>query len=122
MYIEIIEESESFELPIGDSVFELRRFGSDVHRLIEKKHTTKKKNPRTGLFMVEKDTYAINADLLDYMITGWENVKAPTTGADVPCEYDIKQQLPGVVKVQIIEACDADSITDDGQKKKSGKT
>jgi len=122
MYIEIVEEEEKFELPIGESVFELRRFGSDVYRRIEKKHTTKKKNTRTGLFVEEKDEYAINADLLDYMITGWRNIKSPVTGEDVPCEKAVKQKLPGVVKVQIVEACDADSITREDQKKKSEKT
>ncbi len=109
-FIEIVEEQEEFRLDIGESFFMLRRFDSEVYRRIEKKHTKRTKNYRTGEMVREVDEYAVNADLLDYMITGWGKVKSPTTSQDVSCERSIKLKLPGSVKMQITEACDSDSI------------
>lgn len=120
-FIEIVEDEESFRLDIGESYFDLRRFDSTIHTQIEKKHTKKKKNMRTGEWMKEVDERAVNNDLLDYMITGWGNIKSPTTREDVPCEKKNKIRLPGSVKIQIIEACDADSITIE-KKSRTSKT
>lgn len=122
MYIEIVEDQETFELEMGDSRFVLRRFDSDVYRKIEKKHTIKNKNHRTGQIFTEIDEYAVNDDLLDYMIVDWSGIKSPTTSSDVPCTKEMKSKLPGSVKVKIIEACDADSITGGEQKKEKGGT
>ncbi|MBW2606144.1 MAG: hypothetical protein JRD05_00765 [Deltaproteobacteria bacterium] len=120
-FIEIVEEEEEFRLDIGESFFILRRFDSAVYRRIEKKHTTKKKNFRSGETIATVDDHAVNEDLLDYMITGWGNIKSPTTGEDVPCERSNKFKLPGSVKVQITEACDSESITCDLTEKKTSK-
>lgn len=121
-FIEIIESDESFELPIGDSVFTLRRFGSEVYKQVEKKHTKKDKNRRTGVIFTDPDEHAINEDLLDYMILDWQGIKSPTTKADVPCTRENKLKLPGGAKMQIIGACDADSVTGEQGKKESGTT
>ena len=110
-FIEIVEEGETFELPIGDSILILRRFDSELYRDIEKRHTKRHKNLRQGGWFEEQDTYAINDDLLDYMIVDWKHVKLPTTGEDVPCTRENKLKLPGTVRVTILEACDVDSIT-----------
>ena len=110
-FIEIVEDKESFELQIGDSVLTLRRFDSKIYRDFEKDHTTNKKNYRTGAVAKEVDEYAVNLDLLDYMIIDWKDVKSPTTGEDVPCNNKTKGKLPGTVKIKITEACDSDSIT-----------
>jgi len=110
-FIEIIEDSETFKLAIGESSFTLRRFDSQIYREIEKRHTTKTKNLRQGGWIKEVDEFAVNEDLLDYMITGWKDIKSPLTGQDVECSKENKNKLPGSVKVQIIEACDADSIS-----------
>jgi len=110
-FIEIVEEQEEFRLDIGESFFNLRRFDSEAYKRIEKKHTKRKKNYRTGQWEVEVDDYAVNADLFDYMITGWGEIKSPLTHEDVPCEKVSKLKLPGSVKIQITEACDSDSIT-----------
>ena len=110
-FIEIVEEKEEFRLDIGESFFNLRRFNSEIYKQIEKKHTTRKKNYRTGQWDVDPDDYAINADLLDYMVTGWGGIKSPLTHEDVPCEKANKLKLPGSVKIQITEACDSDCIT-----------
>lgn len=110
-FIEIVEGQETFELEIGDSALTLRRFDSEVYKRIEKKHTKKEKNYRTGQVIRDVDEYAVNLDLLDYMIVDWRGVKSPTTGEDVPCTKEIKQKLPGSVKMRITEACDSDSIT-----------
>jgi len=121
-FIEIVEEEETFEYPIGDSTLILRRFDSELYRDIEKRHTKRHKNLRQGGWIDDQDTYAINADLLDYMVTGWKDVKSPTTGEDVPCTREMKLKLPNVVKVEILEACDADSITSDAGGKPEKKT
>ncbi|MBW2599928.1 MAG: hypothetical protein JRD89_12630 [Deltaproteobacteria bacterium] len=122
MFIEIVEDRETFELEISDSTLTLRRFDSEAYRQIEKRHTKKQKNLRTGQIFTETDEYAVNADLLDYMIVDWKGIKSPITADDVPCTKEMKNKLPGSVKVQIIEACDADSITDNKEKKESGGT
>lgn len=110
-FIEIVEEGEEFRLDIGESWFDLQRFDSEFYRQIEKKHTTRKKDYRTGQMILTVDDYAVNADLLDHMIKGWGEIKSPLTGKDVPCERQYKLKLPGSVKVQITEACDSESIT-----------
>lgn len=120
MFVEIVEENETFRLDIGESYFDLRRFDSAIYRRIEKKHTTRKKNYRTGEMIVDTDDYAVNADLLDYMVTGWGGIKSPVTGEDVPCEMANKLKLPGSVKIKITEACDSDSIA--AEKKMSSTT
>ena len=112
MFIEIIEEQETFRLNIGESYFDLRRFDSEKYNEIEKEHTKKHKNYRTGEMVTDPpDENAINADLLDYMIVGWGNIKSPTTAKDVSCERAMKLKLPGKIKLQITEACDSESIT-----------
>ncbi|MBW2559972.1 MAG: hypothetical protein JRE40_03840 [Deltaproteobacteria bacterium] len=120
-FIEIVEDQETFELAIGDSVLTLRRFDSEVYRRIEKKHTKKQKNYRTGQMVREVDEYAVNLDLLDYMVVDWKNVKSPVSGEDVPCSKEIKAKLPGSIKMQITEACDSESITS-AEKKTDSKT
>ena len=110
-FIEIVEDQETFELEIGDSGLTLRRFDSEIYRRIEKKHTKTNKNYRTGQMIKDTDEYAINIDLLDYMVVGWKGVKSPTTGEDVPCTKEMKAKLPGSIKIQITEACDSESIT-----------
>jgi len=116
-FIEIVEEGENFDLEIGDSTLHLRRFDSELYKRIEKKHSKKEKNLRTGQWIKDVDEYAVNEDLLDYMIVDWKGIKSPGTGEDVPCIKENKIRLPGTIKVRIIEACDAESITD--QKKTS---
>jgi len=117
-FIEIIEDQETFELAIGESNFTLRRFDSQIYKEIEKRHTTRTKNFRQGGWIKEVDDYAVNEDLLDYMIIDWKNIKSPLTGQDVECTKVNKNKLPGTVKVQIIEACDADSISSGNQEGK----
>ena len=111
-FIEIVEDHETFELEMGDSKFTLRRLDSDVYRNIEKKHTRKEKNLRTGQWIRDTDDHGVNEDVLDYVVLGWEGIKSPTTGDDVPCTKEMKQKLPGNVKLRILDACDADSITE----------
>jgi len=110
-FIEIVEEEETFELKIGKSTLTLRRFDTEVYRKIEARHTKKQKNFRQGGWIKEVDDFAVNEDLLDYMIVGWKDVKSPITGEDVPCSREMKIKLPSSVKIEIIEACDSDNIT-----------
>jgi len=108
-YVEIVEDEEQFDLPIGESIFHLKRLDSEVYERIVKQHTTTKW--RRGQRVKETDDFAVNKDLLDHLIDGWEKVKSPTTGKDVPCTRESKLKLPSSTKVDIIEACDADHIT-----------
>lgn len=110
-FIQIVEDQERFDLEVGDSILILRRFDSQVYKEIEKKHTVRKKHFRSGQMIEDSDSFAINEDLLDYMLTDWKDVKSPTTGEDVPCTRENKIKLPSSVKLQITEACDADSVT-----------
>ncbi len=110
-FIEIVEDSETFELEIGESKLILRRFDSEIYKQIEKRHTKKEKNYRTGQWIRDVDEFEVNADLLDYMIIEWKDVKSPITGEDVACTREMKIKLPGSVKMRVIEACDVDSIT-----------
>ena len=115
-YIEIVEDQETFELEIGDSRLKLRRFNAEEHKQIEKRHTKKEKNLRSGQWIRDTDDYAVNEDVLDYIILGWEGIKSPVTGEDVPCTKEMKQKLPGSVKLRILDACDADSISSEKKK------
>ena len=121
-FIEIIEESETFELKIEDSMFILRRFDSEAYRKIEKKHTKKTKHLRTGQMISETDDYAVNVDLLDYIIVDWGGIKSSITGEEVACVKENKTRLPGSIKLQIIEACDSGSISSDSEKKTSSSS
>jgi len=118
-FIEIVEEEETFELKRGESTLTLRRFDSEVYRKIESRHTKKQKNFRQGGWIKEVDDFAVNEDLLDYMIVDWKNVKSPNTHEEVPCIRENKLKLPSSVKVEIIEACDSDSISGKGDEKKT---
>jgi len=120
-FVQIVEDDEEFEYPIGESVFGLRRFNTEIYRTIKRKHTRPPKF-RRGIKIEQVDDDAINEDLLDYMIKWWKKVRSPTSGKDVECTKETKVRLPGSVQVEIIEACDQDSIMsspdDDADKKK----
>jgi hypothetical protein len=114
-FVQLVTEDERFDKHIGDSVFNLRRFDSEVYRKIKQKHT--KKYFRRGQQIVEIDEDAINDDLLDYMIIGWGIVKHPVTGEKTICTRENKLRLPGSVKVELVEACDQDSIVTEVKEK-----
>ncbi len=122
-FIEIVEENESFTKIFGSSKFYLRRLSSEALKRIQKKHTKKIKNFRTGEWLYERDEDAINEDILDWCITGWDDVHSPVTKKDVPCTRENKLKLPGVTKIDIITACDETNISGlagDQKNEKSG--
>jgi hypothetical protein len=118
-FITIIDENECFKLKIGDSEFKLRRFDSQHYAKLVKKHTHK--YWKRGQECSEIDETSLNAELYDYIIQGWTNIKHPITNEDVPCIVENKVKLPSSVKVKIIEECDSDSLNFD-QKKNQGKS
>jgi hypothetical protein len=120
MYVTIVEEDEEFEHQIGESIFGLRRFNTEIYRQIRKRHTKAPKFRRNQMIdQIDED--AINADLLDYMIKWWKKVKSSVTGKDVECTKENKLKLPGSAQVEIIEACDQDGImTEIAEDKKKG--
>ena len=75
------------------------------------------KSFKRGQQIIEVDDDLINDDLLDYMINGWQNIKNPVTAKDEPCTRENKIRLPGSVKVEIVEACDQDSIISEVKEK-----
>lgn len=110
VFIEIVSEDEKNVLAIGDSKIFYRRFDSEVFNKIQKKWTVVKgTDRRTGQPKRESDDKAINDELLDWLITGWENIKHPVTGADVACTKENKLKLPSGVKTQLIEHADAEN-------------
>jgi|GEM_PF-1352986 len=136
-FIEIIEEQETFELKgevpyftdegeqrianFGDSVIICRRFGSEEYRNIRKKYIkrSKDKQGRPVIWVDPEDELRINDDLLDYIIVDWKNVISPTTKKPIPCTRENKLRLPGKVKLAIIQAADAESVTGLAEETKS---
>lgn len=110
-FIEIIEEDETFSKTFGGSILHGRRFSSETLKQIRKRHTKHSRNRQTGMMTPETDEDAVNDDLIDYIITGWDNVKSPTTGDAVPCNRENKLKLPGPIKAQFVDEATTDNIT-----------
>ena len=111
-FIEIIEADETFEHAFGQSVLTLRRYDADLLRQLEQKHSRRQKNFKTGQWTNEVDTYALTDDLVDHVIIDWKGVRSPTTGREVPCTPENKRRLPTRIKIEILEACDAEAINE----------
>jgi len=114
MFLEIIDPEETFELRIGESVLVLRRLDEPALKEIRKRHTRKQTefvNHRPVRVEVT-DEDAVNADVLDYVIVGWRNVRHPVTKAEVPCTRENKLRLPGKAKLRVLNACDAESLAE----------
>ena len=110
-FIEIIEEDESFSKKIGDSTLHGRRISTQKIREIQKRHTKYKRNRQTGLMVPETDEGAVDDDMIDYALTGWENVVSPVTGQPVECTREIKLKLPTTVKTEFIEESLSENIS-----------
>lgn len=109
-FIEIVTEDERNVFESGESKIFYRRFDSEVFYRIQKKWTTKKGiDKRTGMPRTETDDKAVNDELLDWLIVGWENIKNPKTGKDVECIKENKLKLPSSIKTALIERADAES-------------
>jgi len=101
-FVQIIEEEEKFEFPIGDSTFFLRRCDGPKVREFERKHTKEIQQPNGTLIKVI-DNDAVNDDVFDYMVRDWKDV-VDKNQKPLLCERDIKLKLPGIVKDQILLA------------------
>lgn len=111
-FIEIIEPDETFEKIFGESTLVLRRYDAGLLRQLEQKHSRRQKNFRTGQWSAEVDTYALTDDLIDHVIIDWRGVRSPTSGREVPCTSENKRRLPTRIKIEILEACDAEAINE----------
>ena len=120
-FVTIIDSNESFNLEIGDSTFNLRRLDLETYNGFVKARTKQvwKKHQPSG---EETDWDGVYDDMLDYVITGWRNIKHPVTKEDVQCERKIKLKLPGVVREQIFEATNATSVMKEEEKKTKSKS
>ncbi len=93
-FIKIVEVDEevTFEHTIKDSVFVLRQMDAAMLDKINKNATRrvwKRHQPEDDL-----DAFAFSAEVLDWGLVDWKNVKHPKTGADVPCDRENKLKLP----------------------------
>jgi len=105
-FITIVTDDETFDFPVGDSTFTLRRVPDDLARRTFKRHTPRAKPGREP----ETDFFGVTNDVLEYAITGWSNIKQPVTKEDVPCTAENKLRLPATVKADIMDAIDQGDI------------
>jgi len=131
-FIEIVSEDERNIFELDDSRIIYRRFDSEVYHQIHKKHTKDRGfNKNTGGRKQETDDKAVNDALLDWIIVDWENIKHPTQKEEdggpvfLPCIMEWKKKLPPSIKMQIINAADAetsDQEVTESEKKTSENT
>jgi hypothetical protein len=106
MPLTIIDEDERITVEIGDATIFCRRMPDEVLREIERKYRIRRKDGqgRTYFETNPDQTDERIAEIWDYIITGWENVVHPTTGAAVPCDAYHKMRLGGAAYERISEA------------------
>lgn len=87
-------------IPGGDkgTRYKVRRLTLDKHREISKRHT------KPGTFRRpegKRDDEAIQDDLFDYVLDGWEGVTVK--GEAVPCEWDYKRLLDVPRRIALLD-------------------
>lgn len=112
-FIQIIDPDESFTKKFGDSEIFCRRITGQIIHELNKKHSHEETLANRQKIIVQSldEQNDVNNDILDYIITGWKNIKHPKTGDDVPCTRSAKLLLPGSVKNPILEDAGAESIS-----------
>ncbi len=109
-----------------DSVFSLRIVPDEVDRDIRKRHTHPTWQKKTRSMVDKLDDASYIADIIDYAIVGWSNIKAAGTGADLPCTAAMKTRLPERWKSEVLRLCSGkeagDVVAAAEQEKKDLKT
>lgn len=88
-----------------ESAFQLRIVPDEVDKEIRKRFTRPVWEKKTRRMIDKLDEAAYIADLLDYAIVGWSNIKASSTGRDLECTSEMKTRLPERWKSEIIRLC-----------------
>lgn len=99
-FVTIVTADEKLTYKIGDTTFHVRRVPAGVTRDAMRRHTRKRRD--RGQQIDEIDYIAVAEDILDYAVLGWENVRHPITGEDVPCSRETKLALPDSVQGEIL--------------------
>uniref|UniRef100_A0A6M3K6R5 Uncharacterized protein n=1 Tax=viral metagenome TaxID=1070528 RepID=A0A6M3K6R5_9ZZZZ len=110
--IDIIEETERFEIEMDGSVLELRRIPAEVRARISARNTTRVKT-ESGEWQDRTDPTGELLDCIDYAIVGWRGVRHPATKADVPPTSENKRRLPVRILQRVMTAVsEAESAVD----------
>jgi hypothetical protein len=107
MFIEIVTEEERSVLEYGQSSISYRRLGKEKLQELIKKNRIWKGKDRAGSDIYETNDDRLGDDMIDYIITGWSNVKYPPghaqAGEDVACERQFKIKLPPDIRAILIQ-------------------
>ncbi len=60
----------------------------------------------------DRDEAKLFEMVVDYMIVGWENVKHPITGEDLPCVLEHKLRLPDTVLSELLTQAGVPNLLD----------
>lgn len=113
MFIQIVPDDDAFEWqPLDeesgkpyDSTFSLRIVSDEIDKEIRKRHTRDRWEKKTRQMRPTLDDAAYITDILDHAIVGWAGIKNAKTGAELPCNADMKARLPERWKAEILRLC-----------------
>jgi len=118
-YIRLVDEQEKLAFRIGKSTIFYRRYDSKKYREIERRHTRKGPNSRSGEENIKVDTPAINDDLLDYMIIDWENIQSPIPPhKNMDCTTENKLKLPADIRLALVKRGNGETDEDEMEEEK----
>ena len=111
--IAILDSDEPFDWsPIkpetgerSESVFSLRIVTDEVDRKLRLAHTRPAFDKTLRAMVDQLDLSAYTLAVIDAAIVDWRNVKAASTGADLPCTVAMKARLPERLKSEILRLC-----------------
>jgi len=126
MHIDIIMNDERATYKHGESEVYYRRLGRDKWLEIQANNTHPKKDDdgkvvkgHDGLPVMEVDTDACYREMIDYIVTGWNDfVMNPVTKKKVECNLDSKLALPGPIRNILEQLAKAVELHSDEVKKK----
>lgn len=125
-FIEIVMDDEKFAYRNGDSTIFYRRFDQAIVSRIQKKWTSPDGvNRRTGEKRTKLNNEEWYADMLDYIIVGWDNIMYPAgsaqAGKAVECTRETKCKLPARIREEIWELAESEGTLDPEEKEAQKK-
>jgi len=115
--IELMDDTEEIPVYFGNNreqTIWIRRLSSTKLREFTKKHTSRKGRDRAGIPIEKVNEDAVDNDILDWMITRWENVPIPgTKGKEMaPCTREFKTKLPPLARAELMEVGNSENTGD----------
>jgi len=107
-FLTIVEEDERIDVKIEESVIFCRRYSVAVAEKIEKPFKRRRKD-RQGRFYTDVDEDGLNKAVLDYIITGWQDV-VNNKAENVPCTIETKLALPESALSEIYEKTGVNTV------------